>query len=125
MYLADTNIFLEILLNQDKRKKCKKFLDKNINLIHISDFSLHSLALLLFRYNKEDVFQKFIKDFLPKTKLLSLPKEEYKNLTESKKNLNLDFDDLYQYNIARFYNLNIVTLDNDFQKIKDIEIKFL
>jgi len=77
------------------------------------------------RDNKEDVFQKFIKDFLPKTKLLSLPKEEYKNLTESKKNLNLDFDDLYQYNIARFYNLNIVTLDNDFQKIKDIEIKFL
>jgi predicted nucleic acid-binding protein len=28
MILADTNIFLEILLKQDKKKDCKDFLDR-------------------------------------------------------------------------------------------------
>ena len=32
MYLVDTNIFLEILLKQEKSKECKKFLEKNENI---------------------------------------------------------------------------------------------
>ena len=39
MYLLDTNIFLEILLKQDKSDKCKAFLNDNIGLLNISDFS--------------------------------------------------------------------------------------
>ena len=30
MFLVDTNIFLEILLEQDKKESCKKFLINNI-----------------------------------------------------------------------------------------------
>jgi hypothetical protein len=33
MYLADTNIFLEILLSQEKRGLCEKFLSHNIGKI--------------------------------------------------------------------------------------------
>ena len=33
MFLVDTNIILEILLKQDKRKKCRKILDDNIGNI--------------------------------------------------------------------------------------------
>jgi predicted nucleic acid-binding protein len=51
MFLVDTNIFLEILLTQDKKAICKKFLDKNIGNLHITDFSLHSIGVILFRYN--------------------------------------------------------------------------
>jgi len=36
--------------------------------------------------------------------------------------LDLDFDDAYQYNMAKYYGLKVVTMDRDFQKIKDIEI---
>ena len=32
-YLADTNIFLEILLDQEKRAVCEKFLQENIGQI--------------------------------------------------------------------------------------------
>jgi len=39
--------------------------------------------------------------------------------------LNLDFDDAYHYSIAKYYGLKLVTMDKDFEKVKDIEVLFL
>jgi len=61
MFLVDTNVFLEILLKQHKREDCKKFLNNNIENLKITDFSLHSIGVILFRYGKEVIFQKFMK----------------------------------------------------------------
>jgi len=36
--------------------------------------------------------------------------------------MNLDFDDAYQYSVAKYYGLKIVTMDRDFERIKDLEI---
>ena len=125
MFLIDTNIFLEILLKQDKRKKCKKFLDENTRNLYIADFSLHSIGVILFRYNKADIFQKFIEDFIINVRLLSLPKELYEEVVLAKKYFKLDFDDAYHYAVAKYYELKVVTMDRDFEVIKDIEILFL
>ena len=125
MFLVDTNIILEILLKQDKRKKCRKFLDDNIGNIHITDFSLHSIGLILFRYNKEDNFRKFVGDFIPNARILSLPPRLYGDIVDIKKNLSLDFDDAYQYMIAKYYELKIVTMDKDFEKVKEGNILFI
>ena len=122
---VDTTIFLEVLLTQDKEEDCKEFLDKNIGNLHMTDFSLHSIGVITFRYNKEDLFGKFVEDMLPTTMLLSLPMEFYGGIVNSKKDLNLDFDDAYQYYVARYYGLKIVTMDKDFEKIKDTDILFL
>jgi len=122
MFLLDTNIFLEILLKQDKKEDCKKFLDDHIGNLNIIDFSLHSIGVILFRYGKEEIFQKFIDDVLPNTRLLALPVERYREVVSVRKSLDLDFDDAYQYNMAKYYGLKVVTMDRDFQKIKDIEI---
>jgi predicted nucleic acid-binding protein len=64
MYLLDTNIFLEILLKQEKSEECKNFLKSNVNNIFISDFSLHSIGVILFRYKKHKLYEDFIKDIL-------------------------------------------------------------
>jgi len=125
MFLADTNIFLEILLKQDKEEDCKKFLNDNMGNIHITDFSLHSIGVILFRYDKENIFQKFLKDVIPNTKVLSLPVELYREVINARKGLNLDFDDAYQYSITKHYSLKIVTMDRDFERIKDMDILFL
>lgn len=125
MYLIDTNIFLEILLKQDKSDSCKTFLDKNIGSINISDFTLHSIGVILFRQNEEQSFLKFISDTLPKTNLLSLPKNKYDEVIIIKNKIGLDFDDSYQYNICKQFDLKFVTMDKDFKKVKDIEIQFL
>jgi predicted nucleic acid-binding protein len=125
MFLVDTNIFLEILLGQDKKEVCKRFLAKNIGNLNITDFSLHSIGVILFRYSKEDIFRKFVEDVMPDTKILSLPMELYRDIVIVRKNLNLDFDDTYQYSVAKYYGLKVVTMDKDFEKIKDLQILFL
>jgi len=95
MFLLDANIFLEILLKQDKKEDCKEFLDNNIGNLNITDFSLHSIGVILFRYGKEEIFQKFIEDVIPNTKLLALPVERYREVISVRKSLDLDFDDAY------------------------------
>lgn len=125
MYLADTNIFLEILLKQEKSEVCKRFLVENIERIYISDFSLHSIGVILFRQKAEQVFSKFIADILPKVNLLTLPKNIYSDLVNIKKETGLDFDDSYQYCVCKCFKLKLLTLDKDFEKVKDVEIKFL
>lgn len=125
MILADTNIFLEILLDQDKKEECKKFLDEHSGDIHITDFSLHSIGIACFRYEKEEVFERFIDDILPTVELKTLAIGSYSEVVENRKHLGLDFDDSYQYTVAKVFDLKIATMDSDFEKIEDIEIVFL
>lgn len=125
MNLVDTNIFLEVLLQQEKNEQCKSFLSENIGAINISDFTLHSIGVILFRQNATEVFSQFISDALPKLNLLSLPKDRYGSIAKAKKKYNLDFDDAYQYIICKHYDLNFITMDRDFRNIKDIEVLFL
>jgi len=51
--------------------------------------------------------------------------ELYSEIVSIKRRLNLDFDDIYQYSVAKFYKLKLVTMDRDFKKVKDIEIIFI
>ncbi|MBU4445906.1 MAG: PIN domain-containing protein [Candidatus Marinimicrobia bacterium] len=125
MYLLDTNIFLEILLNQEKSSECKEFLLTNENQIFISDFSLHSIGVILFRYNKSEIFRSFIEDIISKIRLLNLPASAYDDISSFSTKLKLDFDNLYQYSVAKYYDLHIVTIDSDFKKIKDLKVHFL
>ncbi|MCD6386695.1 PIN domain-containing protein, partial [Candidatus Sumerlaeota bacterium] len=56
---------------------------------------------------------------------LSLPIELYSEVGNVRKSLNLDIVDAYQYIVARHYRLKVVTLDKDFEEIRDVEILFL
>ncbi|MHA1873315.1 MAG: type II toxin-antitoxin system VapC family toxin [Candidatus Heimdallarchaeaceae archaeon] len=126
MFLVDTNVFLEILLEQNKKDICKSFLDSNIkNGLNITDFSLHSIGVILFKYHKQEIYSKFLGDILVNINLISLPLDRYNEIITAKNYLNLDFDDLYQYTVAKYYQLKIVTMDKGFEKIKELEIEFL
>ncbi len=125
MFLLDTNIFLEILLEQEKSKKCKKFLEAHIGNLHISDFTFHSIGVILFRQNADQSFLNFISDISSKVKFNSLPINKYKDVVEIKDSLGLDFDDSYQYNICKHFDLKLVTMDKDFKNVKEIGVQFL
>ena len=125
MFLIDTNIFLEILLGQEKKTKCKKFLEDNTGRLNITDFTLHSMGVILFKHNKESVFRVFIEDILPKIGLLSLPGDSYGPVIKAKKSHMLDFDDAYQYGVAKHYGFTIVTMDKHFKRTGDTDILFL
>lgn len=124
--LIDTNIFLEILLDQEKKEECKYFLNNNINNLCISDFSSHSIGVILFRFRKAKIFEKFLNDILPRVSLVSLPKVAYKDIIALSKNYNLDFDDSYQGAIAKELDCRIMTMDQVFKKVgNDLDIEFL
>ncbi|MBF0230322.1 MAG: PIN domain-containing protein [Desulfamplus sp.] len=126
MYLFDTNIFLEILLSQDKSANCKRVLTDNIGNISISDFSLHSIGVILFRHKKEHLFTAFVKDVLPIIEILSLSKESYNQLSILKNKYQLDFDDLYQFQISQEKGLSLITMDKDFERVKgEINVIFI
>ena len=118
MFLADTNIFLEVLLAGDNSESCKTFLLNDLGRIHISDFSLHSIGVILFRQRQEMVFNDFYEDISANTHIISLPKESYVKLPEIKQRFNLDFDNAYQFQVARDLNLAIVTMDKDFNRVR-------
>lgn len=63
--LVDTNIFLEILLEQNCAEETKNLLRKvDQHDFFISDFSLHSVGLLLLRRQRPEVFRQFLSDLI-------------------------------------------------------------
>ncbi len=125
-YLFDTNIFLEILLNQNKKEKAKEFLTNHLDQFFISDFSLHSIGVILVKQKKFKIFEDFLNDIMPYATILSLPKDKYPDLNQTAEKFNLDFDDSYQTTVAKEFDLRIITMDNDFTKVKSlISVEFL
>ena len=118
--LVDTNIFLEILLNQAGRKKCEVFSQGEKGAAWISDFTLHSIGVLLFRQKRPELFDRFTADTLPQFTILSLSEAGYAKLSEVNTRHGLDFDDAYQFSVARENKLAIATQDKDFQRVRNV-----
>ena len=118
MYLADTNIFLEALLGQDKKDDVQSFL-QNIDLstIFITDLSLHSIGIILYRLKNFMLFSSFLEDIIVDgVSILSLPPEDLKTLDLTADKFNLDFDDAYQYTVAAKYEMQLISFDTDFDR---------
>jgi uncharacterized protein len=119
MNLIDTNIVLELLLQREKTAAVKKFfLTVSSSEIAMSDFSLHSIGLILLKVNKSDVLSKFVHDAFihGSIRVVGLEPEELINLIKVADRFNLDFDDAYQYAVSEKYDLQIVSYDKDFDK---------
>ena len=103
MYLLDTNIFLELLLDQERADDVEKLL-RSVprKKFHISEFSLYSVGIVLFRRKLFDVFVRFVEDLIITggIRLLRLSAEDAKGLAEVAQRFGLDFDDAYQYVVA-------------------------
>jgi len=119
MYLLDTNIFLELFLDQDKADDVERLL-RTVpkERLYISEFSLYSVGIILFRRKLFDVFVRFVEDLIITggIKLLRLSVEDTKKLAEVSQRFGLDFDDAYQYAVAERYGLTVVSFDSDFDR---------
>lgn len=120
-FLLDTNIWLERLLEQAKSKEVKKFLDQiPLEQIFISDFTLHSIGVILFRLDRPNVLREFLEDVFQDglVKVLSLNPLDQLDLIDLRGRLQLDFDDAYQFRVAEKFELTLVSLDKYFKKAK-------
>jgi predicted nucleic acid-binding protein len=119
MYLLDSNIFLELLLDQDKADEVEKLLRSvQREELCISEFSLYSIGIVLFRRKLYEAFVRLVDDLILTggIRLLRLTPEDVRQLAEAAQQFNLDFDDAYQYALAERYNLTIVSFDSDFDR---------
>jgi uncharacterized protein len=116
-YLIDTNIWLERLLDQDKSDIVSKFLDTvPPDQIFISDFTLHSIGVIMSRLKKLDILNKFVNDlfFNGLIKQLSLDPGDFVDIISNIEKYNFDFDDAYQLALCQKHEMTIVTFDKDF-----------
>ena|ERR1035441_5228074 len=75
--LADTNVFLEVILRQERAGLCESILRDREKRIAISDFSLHSIGIYLFRINREKAFLDFLEDIEGLVTILGLELSDY------------------------------------------------
>ncbi len=118
MYLLDTKIFLEALLEQQRTDEVKQ-LFKTIPLddLYITDFSLHSIGVILFRFKQAELYCSFIKDLiLDGMGILTLRDSELLELHDIAVRYHFDFDDAYQYLSAKKFGLQFISFDKDFDK---------
>ena len=117
--LLDTNIFLEIILDQERASEAKKLLLRtDQHDFYLSDYSLHSVGLLLFRRNQHQMFKEFVQDVILNggVGVLSLASNEIGDVVQAAQKFNLDFDDAYQYTLAISTNADLVSFDKDFSR---------
>lgn len=115
----DTNIFLEIILEQQRAQEARDLLLRTEeHVFFITDFSLHSIGLLLFRRKQQSVFEQFLKDILidGPISLLQLGIGDMERLVSISQDFNFDFDDAYQHATAEKYELTIVSFNSDFDR---------
>ena len=129
MYLIDTNIFLEILLEQEKSKECEELISR-LNQIeeyfYVSSFTLHSIEVVMTKQNKTDALKEFLLDILS-SRIIEIGTNAMDELNALKimRKFNLDFDDALQTYICENHKLKIISFDRHFDKtsIKRLEPK--
>lgn len=65
MYLLDSNLFLELLLDQRKADEVEQLLRRTPReKLHVSEFSLYSVGIVLFRRKLFEVFAQFLDELV-------------------------------------------------------------
>jgi predicted nucleic acid-binding protein len=119
VYLVDTNVWLERLLDQTKANEVGHFLDRvSSERLFITDFAFHSIGVVMVKLDRKDGLSRFVQDILidGAVSLIHLEPEDTQHLLRIIEQFRFDFDDAYQYSAAEKYNLTIVSFDADFDR---------
>jgi len=117
--LLDTNIWLELLLDQEKAGQVRALLEKTPpDRLHVTDFSVHSVGVILTRLRRLATLARFFEDLLgdPAARVVRLQREELRIVPAISAKFGLDFDDAYQYAAARSYGLGLYSYDRHFDR---------
>jgi predicted nucleic acid-binding protein len=119
MYLVDTNVWLELLLDQEKAGEVRQFFQAvDTSLLSITEFSLYSIGIILTQLKKDEVFGDFLSDVIEDSGVgrIRLEISDLKHMLAIRRQFQLDFDDAYQYVAAAKYGYTLVSFDADFDR---------
>jgi predicted nucleic acid-binding protein len=117
-FLVDTNIFLSARLLQGNWKASQQFFKTTpASDIALSIFSYNSIGIILSHRQRLHLFEHFSDDLLQSgAQCLSLNFIDAQDLIMNIQQWHLDFDDAYQYTVAKKHQLQLVSFDKDFDK---------
>ncbi len=120
MYPIDANIFLEILLEQNKAGECQKLLNRlqeSEDTLYVSTFTIHSIAVKLVKDGKLKELSEFLLDLSSSeiARIDTTTNDEIEVVKIVKKH-NLDFDDALQLYLCKKHDLKIISYDQHFDK---------
>lgn len=121
MYLIDTNVWLERLLDREKSAEAAKFFEQIPgDLLFMTDFSLHSMGVIFSKLKQAETLESFIDDVFnySAARLIHLTPQDLIQVSKTISKFGLDFDDAYQYVAAEKYDLTIISFDSDFDNTK-------
>lgn len=124
MYLVDANIFLEVLLSEDRKDECKRFLrllkDGRESGI-VTDFTIHSIIVIMDHFSKLKELKTFLLSLLAYKGLhvyFTTVGDEVRAV-EFAVEQNLNMDDAIQYLSALSAEADgIVSFDKHFDGLK-------
>jgi uncharacterized protein len=119
MYLVDSNVWLELLLDQERADDVRRFFQViEARYLSLTEFSLYSIGIILTRLNKEAIFEEFLSDTVEDSGIgrIQLDTSDLKQLLTIRRRFRLDFDDAYQYVAAEKHHLTLVSFDSDFDR---------
>lgn len=119
MYLLDTNIWLERMINGPQSNEVGQLLERfSSDELHVSEFTLHAMAMLLKRRGEDALFTRWTLDLFVDggVKLVSLIPEEIKRILRTMDQYRLDYHDAYQYTAAEKYHLTMVSFNDAFER---------
>jgi predicted nucleic acid-binding protein len=119
MYLVDTNIWLERLLDQERSEEVGQFLSSAAaDELLMSDFTLHSIGIILNRLGQRAILPQFVEDLFVQggVTLVAVRPDMMGRLVKVMDQFGLDFDDAYQYVAAETNGAQLVSFDVYFDR---------
>ena len=119
MFLLDTNVWLELLLAQQKEGEVREFLGAwPATELAITEFSLYSIGIILTRLKKDAAFGNSLTDTLAEggVRRIRLDPAGLRAILAARARFGLDFDDAYQYVAAEQHDLTLISFDGDFDR---------
>ena len=118
MFIVDSNIWIEVLLRQKRSEEVKTFLSQTPSSeIAMSEFTFGSIGILLFRHRAYDAYKAWTDEILLKQNISRITLKDFQSpYMHEAFHRGLDFDDAYQYVVAKTENLHLVSFDQDFDK---------
>lgn len=123
MYLVDTNVWLERLLNQAKSAEVGQFLNKvSSSDLYDTDFAFHSICVILSRLARTNVLIDFVQDVFidGEVGLISIKPSDTQLVIDAIDTHRFDFDDAYQYVAVKQNALTLVSFDSDFDRLPNL-----
>ncbi len=121
MYLLDTCIWMEVLLEQAQAADVSALLKQAPRkLLFISEFSLYGIGNRLVYLKQHREMDTFVRDVILEggLRVIRIPPSDLHRVTAAAVEFKLDFDDAYQHAAAEIHGFKIVSFDRHFDRTR-------